>query len=246
MTINDVLHTEFIQNLTEESHRIIQSIPEKNGYSLKENNSHLLTVNEQKTLRISNLVNNLTTVLNDIRIIYILINKLPPKVYLEKHDLSELEYVKFHTESFLHKVSTIHDLMGLIVNELLNLGIPQRNCNWKNLTKHQNFNESRCKVFIEEYYRDFSYLIELRNLNSHRGLFNDDKMDRIGNPMNIYRQYKRLGMELDEDFKKTTPLWLVNYMFKEFKKERLQEIKKVEQKIFRCIKNFLAVLEWKN
>ena len=76
MTINDVLHTEFIQNLTEESHRIIQSILEKNGYSLKENNSHLLTVNEQKTLRISNLVNNLTTVLNDIRIIYILINKL--------------------------------------------------------------------------------------------------------------------------------------------------------------------------
>jgi Cthe_2314-like HEPN len=243
LTFENSLDTPYLHFLMNEVHVIQENIPERQGYMLGANNYHLLTTKEKKISDIYKYVGNLIGTVEDLKLIYAFINRLPQKAYLEKHEISELDYIKYHYEVFIHKIHTICEIMKLVTNEVYNLNLAPKDCTWTNLIKHSKFNNSTCKKIIERYFDDFKSLIEDRNLNSHRGVFEDKKMDEISPYYFLYRMYKKQNMELDDEFKKIAPYWHIKYQIRKFKKEKLKEIAVYEQRIFKYLKSFLLSLE---
>ena len=245
MTLNEALNCKFFRDLMEDQHKLSDNVGKKKGLNLWSESYHVLTVPEKKITATFNYVTDLITMISDIHTTYRLINRFPAKSYLEKHDISELEYIKYHYESYMHKVHTILEIMKLIANEVLNINLPAKDCNWNNLITDEYFNKSKCKRFIEDYYTDFKNIINYRHLNSHRGVFEDKEMDEISFTLNAYRWSKKHNMEIEDEYKRAFPYFYLQIKLNRFKKDKFNELVNAEQKIFEHVKKFLESLNWK-
>lgn len=244
LDIDWALDTPFYRNLIEASRFLMDdNFSNRKGYTQGKNNYHILTQGEKKISRTFRLLSCLSTTLLDIRMVYLFIKRFPSKDFLNKNDISELDYIKFHYEVFIHKVHTICEIMKLISNEVLDLKIPEKECNWASLIARKSFNKSKCKEVIDGYFKSFKNLIDDRHLNSHRGIFEDTKMDQIDPSYFIYRWYKKHDLDIQQVFKNGDPTIYFKYRISEFKREKLGEISENEQTIFKYVKEFLVSLK---
>jgi hypothetical protein len=239
---NFIFNTRFIDDLIKNQEILTENVRKRKGYLFGQNNHHLLTINEKRTLRIFTLISNLFTIINDLKLIYVLINKLPAKSYRKKHDISELDYIRLHYEVFIHKIHTVCELMKFIANEVLNIQLSHKDCNWANLIKNKEFNNSKCRKIIQEYYDDFKDLIESRHRNSHRGIYDDEKMDQVSAEYLIYSHENKFEAKISDEFKEMFPYFIVRYKVRKYKRHKLKEIAKYEQIIFKHVYNFLCSL----
>lgn len=245
LELNEVLNNPFYSSVMEDFRKVTDNIAARKGYKLGGNNFHLLSVDEKKVSRTFRLITSLVDVLNDVRIVYALINRRPPLTYLTKHEISELEYIRFYYDVFLHKVHTLSELMKFIANEVLDIGLHHKDCNWKNLIRASQFNSSKCKQVIQKFYDNFNELIERRHDSSHRGIFDDEELDDINLSYTVYFYEKKLGLEVDEVYKRAFPYSIVKWRIARYKKQKLAEVKGKEQEIFVLLKEFFGSLEWK-
>jgi hypothetical protein len=241
--INKVIDTPFFTELHQLELKLSENFTDRSDYKSGMNNHHLLSEDEKRTTRIFRLASDMSTILKDLSLCYLLINKSIDKVYLERHEISELDYIRYHFEVFIHKVHTISEIMKLLCNETLDLGLSPKNCNWANLISFQKFKTSKSKIILEKNFTDFKHLIDDRHLNTHRGIFEDKEIDRFSPEYFIYQFAKRNKVELEENFQKALTPALMKYRIKQIKKSKIAELQKYEQKLFENVNTFLKSLK---
>jgi hypothetical protein len=159
-------------------------------------------------------------------------------MYLE-NGISQLEYIRYHTEGLYHKVHTVLEIMRLLVNEVYQLDIPVKDCSWLNLWKHVSKKAEPMK-HMDVYYKTFKNLIELRHISSHRGVFNDDEMDEIelyfGNAFSKYeaRGYVFENLNLNQN--------LLRYKLRKYKNKRVALVDQVKKVNGELLDKFLTSL----
>ena len=238
--VDDVFGNPFVKNLLEQYSSIEKKIVKRKDFRIKNNNYNLLKREEKKVANTFRLVLSLKDICKDFTTIKVLINKMPPKKYIYSFEINELDYIKYHHEVFIHKIHTVLEIMKLLSNEILNLELSEKECDWAHLIKQKNFRESKLKRIIELYYSGFKSIIEHRHLNTHRGIYQDEKRDNLDTTLFIYQFHEKYGetykLELSKDFENSFPRRLLDYEIRSYKSGKLKEIEKLENVILKYIK----------
>lgn len=209
------------------------------GYLARKNNYHLLNEQEKYVSRTFRIQSNLVRTTDQVRYIRIFLNRYPfKKAYLE-NGISQLEYIQYHTETLYHKIHTTLEIMRLLLNEVYQLNIPVKDCSWFELCKHINKKEDPMKC-LEAYYDTFKNLIDLRHINSHRGVYDDDEMDEIDIYCgNVLVKYEARGYVFDNlNLNKN----LLNYKLREYKKSRVAFVDQIKEINGELLDKFLTSL----
>ncbi len=215
----------------------------KDAFKIGQNNFHLLNDTEKYISRVSKINGDLNRVFEQINHIKVFVRRFPNRKFYHQNGIGELDYIQYHTEILIHKIHTIMEIMKLIVNEVYCLKIEKRNCNWRNLTKKLS-KETPCLLIIDSYLKTFKNYIDLRHINTHRGIYQDKGKEEIEMDygLDLYLMSDSLGYELDDKFKTTFPKFLIDYKTKELKRQRIKFIIKTEEIINGKLKIFLTSL----
>jgi len=224
--------------------KAMDSMMKKEGFKIGQNNFHLLDNSEKYVSNVGKVNRNLRCVFEQINSIRVFLKRFPKKKFYYENGIGELDYIQYHTESLIHKVHTILEIMKLIVNEVYCLKIPKKDCNWNTLTSKLNKN-TPCLKIIDKYYKEFKDLIESRHINTHRGIYNDDEKETIEMDygLELYQISYNLNYDLGEDFEKIYPKFMIEFKIKELRKNRIKLVSETEKKISNLLKEFLTSLD---
>jgi len=237
------INNPFSNNLFYCTQKSLESLRTKSGFKLGQNNFHLLNKTEKYVSRVSKINGDLGRVFDQINSIKIFVRRFPNKKFYYENGIGELDYIQYHTESFIHKVHTILEVMKLIVNEVYCLNIPKKDCNWNSLVSKLDKN-TECLKVIDTYYKTFENFIESRHVNTHRGVYNDEEKETIEMKygLDLYLISKSLNHDLEDEFKMRFPMFMIEYKIKEFKKNRIKLFDQTEKHINQLLKVFLTSL----
>ncbi|HLS11810.1 MAG TPA: hypothetical protein VK050_06585 [Flavobacteriaceae bacterium] len=194
-------------------------------FKLDQNNYHLLSKDAKEASQMLNYMSKIDGLLADLEKTAVFIRRFPLKEYYQKNDIDQLDYIKYHFEVFIHKIHTLLEVKKLWLNEFYEIGLDERDCNWNNLKNYKKIQKSPAKIIIDNYYKSFESLIKLRHLNTHRAYFQDSKNEELKSELMIYNLYEKFGLELDEEYKRMSPKFLIDYQVKKYRKERVGYIK---------------------
>ena len=241
---SDILNNPFTLFLMEQVFLFSEDIPKRKGFSFDNNNRNLLTKKEVYLLNIQSYQFNLNIVVEQIEHIEVYIRRFPQKKYLEENNINQLAYIQYHTEVLAHKVHTVLEIMKLLVNEVYKLGIAKKKCSWINLIEAVDKEIPPMKL-IARYYSTFKNLIELRNLNTHRGYFIDKSKNEIELKfgLSLHDLNKNNKVKTDLELSKLFPKYLIKYKIKEHRKQRLNYVKTTRTTIIKLVQKFLTTLE---
>lgn len=216
----------------------------KVGFKIGQNNFHLLDKSEKYVSNVNKVNRDLRCVFEQINSVRVFIRRFPNKKFYYENGIGELEYIQYHTESLIHKVHTILEIMKLIVNEVYCLEIPKKDCNWNALTSKLNKN-THCLKVIDIYYKVFNDFIESRHINTHRGIYKDDEKEKIEMDygLDLYKISYNINYDLGEDFKNIFPKFMIEFKIKELRKDRIKLVTETEKNINDLLKAFLTSLD---
>jgi len=235
------LNNVFTINLLQTYSAFIKDADKREGYVLGKNNHHLLNDIGKKISRIFSLHSNLTSTIEQIHFVKTFLKRYPNKEFLSKNNINQINYIQYHTEVLSHKVHTILEIMKLMVNEVYDLGIENKDCTWKAIISKLDKNTPSLKI-IDKYYNTFQNIIDIRHINTHRGIYKDKKKDEIelDYGLSVYELYERIGIETE--YTKNYPKFIINHKIKEYRKERLELVSKIQGLIYDLSKEFLTSL----
>lgn len=193
-------------------------------YNINQNNFYLHSENGKIAITISKYLNKIFDLIADLDKIVLFLRRFPNRKFYTENDLDELEYTRYHFEVFTHKIHTILEIKKLLVNEFYDIGLSPKNCNWKNLIKNKNLKNSTSSKMIEFYYKSFKHLIQLRHLNTHRAIFNEEKMEDLRSDLMMYAQCEKFNLDIGEEYRKMRPKVLVDYQVTKYRKDKLSYI----------------------
>ena len=136
-------------------------------YDITKNNYHLLSNKGKYLSNAFDFQNKLDKLIEDLNKVEIFVG-IPFQINFAETQINDIDYINYHLEVFYHKISTIHDVMELFINEVYELGLSNEDCNWNKLkTKRSEKNRNVMDV-LELYYKSFNFMINLRHSNTHR------------------------------------------------------------------------------
>lgn len=152
-------------------------------------------------------------------------------------EMTVIDYYNYHYDVIIHKLSTIRDLSFKLINQVFDLNLNNRSCNWDNIIK------KREKILIPgvfEIQTLFYYLMEEieldRNESSHNGSIDIRLFKNIDGLVQL-SQWKRLGI-LSEDITGPDPMAKgthCDYLLRFGKKEFLKKINNHKTMSLFCI-----------
>ncbi|SDX75890.1 Cthe_2314 family HEPN domain-containing protein [Flavobacterium degerlachei] len=194
-------------------------------YNILKNNFHLFSEKNKYIMNTFRYYNNIVDFNDDIKKVEIFLRRFPNSKFLNENDIDNLTYIKYHMEVLFHKIHTILELKKLMINEVYKVGFSEKECTWENLKKHSKLRSKVPMQILDNYFKTFKHIIDLRHLNTHRGHYNDEKSIDISASLNIYKWAEKDGYNLGENFKLMMPKFLIEYKLREFKKERVKFVK---------------------
>lgn len=227
----------FLQFL-DDSQKGVTSHPD---FSYSKNNHHLLSPQGQYAQKVFRYYSRIMEILEDLKKVEVFLRRYPLKRFYEIYDIDYLSYSKYHMEVFFHKIHTLLDLLKLMLNEVLEIGLPTRKCTWESLKKHPKCQDSASLQIIHYFHKSFEHVITARHLNTHRGIFNDEDSDDIRMPMMIYKNSKRLNMEVGDDLRRIMPEFIIEYRLRKYKKEKVLFIKNGNEVATQYVNMFMNV-----
>lgn len=205
---------------------IPRDIQNRKGFSFEKNNYHLLSSTEKYIMDIFNLYNRLNELYKDLERVIIFIKRYPTAKYYESNNIDKLAYIKYHTEVYLHKIHTILEVMKLILNDVYELEIAEKDCTWNKLKNNSKVNQTKAYKIIELFHKSFEKIIDARHRNTHRALFNSGVDMDLEAAFDIYKLSNELDLGVDLEFMRAYPPMLVNYELKLHRKKRVDFIQK--------------------
>lgn len=116
-----------------------------------------------------NVLSRLNDISNDLeRCIIYMEHLYNPELY-NKYSISPIDNLKYHTEVFIHKITTIREIMFQAVNQIYELELNEIECtSWKIISKRMQNKNMKILDIIDQYFNLFKTHIDLRNFNSHQ------------------------------------------------------------------------------
>jgi CRISPR/Cas system-associated protein endoribonuclease Cas2 len=219
--INQDLLMEFLSTVN----KLMHDLEKRVGFNYSKNNYHLFSLKEKYYMDIFNLYNRINYLKKDLEHIEIYLRVYPNAKYLAKNNIDKLEYIKYHTEVFFHKIYTIVEVQRLLLNQVYVLGLSEKQCSWNRIKKELGSKNLRALDVVEKYYDSFEHIIEARHLNTHRAIYNDADTDDFSGGLFIYKSFEQLNKEVDDEFKKRSPKAFLEYELKIYRKDRVNFIK---------------------
>jgi len=211
-------------------------------YDINKNNYHLHSDNAKLALTILNFTTKLKDLIFDLKKTQVFIQRFPNKKFYEENEIDQLAYIKYHYEVFLHKIHTILEIKKLAVNEFYKIGLDEKDCSWKNLKNQPKLKNKPVSTIIEFYFKSFEHIIKHRNLNTHRAFFGDKKNEELSFDYSIYKNAEKYGYDVGEDFRRIIPKTFLNYLIKDYRKEKIDYIKNGTQIAENYIEQFETII----
>lgn len=142
---------------------------------LRASKENTITPNELEIFKVYKSVQSILNCADSIRM-SIVFSRRFDKLYLSKNQINEEQYMTYHYDSIIHKLSTIKDLEFRIVHLIYNL--PNKdgnNLSWKTIDSHRKEikNEQLFAYFDDKSHEKFNkYFSDIRNKSSHEGKLN--------------------------------------------------------------------------
>ena len=193
-------------------------------FNILKNNFHLFSKRNKYVMNVFRHYNKLLEFNSDLNKVELFLRIFPSATLFKENDLDHFAYIKYHTEVFFHKIHTILEIKKLMINEVYNLGLSEKNCSWDNILKKKSKVNAPMAI-AENYYKSFKHIIDARHFNAHRGYYNVESEIDISAPLNIYKWSEEFEMDLGEDFKKIIPKFYIEYQLKKFRKQRIKFVK---------------------
>lgn len=223
-------------------HKVSKKVSQHPNYKPEENNYDILSSNQKLSFRIVEYTSKLNGLLSDLNKTHVFIRRFSDKKYMEKNEISNLSYIKYHYEVFMHKIHTILEVMKLAVNDIYEIKLPPKDCTWDNLKNNPIFKHTKTKLIIEAYFFTFEHIIKHRHLNTHRAYFGDKTNKDLSVQYNYYRDAEEYGFELQDD--PLTPIRkdFLNQKVFRYRKERLKYIEEGTEIAKKYVYDFESIL----
>lgn len=218
--LNIELYRKFIDVINSSIEELYNHPERKSSQS----NFHLLSEKGKYSSKVFEYYSKMNQTLDDLRKIEIFLRRFPLKNFYQDNEITHLDYIKYHTEVFYHKINTLLDLFKIIINNVYELGLSEKKCTWENLIKSEKSKQSVLIKVVECYYKSFEHVLIARNLNSHRGQFHDSEKDDLEDYLFLYKNSEKFNMELGDNFKKMMPKFYLQYKVKVYKNDKLKFI----------------------
>lgn len=243
MAEKNLSELELRQSFLEFYQRTRKSATEHPEFKLGQNNYHLLSKSGKEASRAFIFMTKIYDLITDLERTHTFIKRFPLKEYYEKNDIDQLDFIKYHYEVFIHKIHTLLEVKKLWLNDFYEIGLKEKDCNWNNLKKYNKIQNSIAKIIVDNYYESFEHIIKFRHLNTHRAFYKDTKNDDLKSDLKIYNGFKKFGIDVGEDYRKMRPKFIVDYQIKEYRKEKLEYIKKGTEIAKTYSEQFITIMQ---
>ena len=146
------------------------------------NKSHQLKLNseyERYIMEVFKAQSRIINTIESLQYIPLLLKRLPPKDFFDRHDLSKAKYFQYQLENHIIRISTIYDQMVLFVNASYQLGIPEKKCSEDLIVNNKHTKNTDAIKCLKDCKKAIVGIITARNLIVHRGEFEDSDFDRL-------------------------------------------------------------------
>lgn len=154
----------FIQDSLSEE---IKKADNHSDYDNTKNNYHLLSKKGKYLSNAFDFHMKLDKLIADLNKVEIFV-RIPFQINYAEIQIDDIDYINYHLEVFYHKISTIHDVMELFINEVYELGLSNKDCNWDKLKTKRSEKNSNVMNVLELYFKTFEFMINLRHSNTHK------------------------------------------------------------------------------
>lgn len=193
-------------------------------YDILKNNYHLHSDKNKYVMNVFRYYHRIIDFNDDIKKVEVFLRRFPNSKFLNENDIDQLTYIKYHMEVLFHKVHTVLELKKLMINEVYEIGLKEKDCSWENLKRHKNVKNKPAMLIVSNYYKTFGDVISARHINTHRGYYNDKSEIDISAPLNIYKWSENLEFDLG-NFSLFMPKFIVEYKLKKLRKKRIDYVK---------------------
>lgn len=223
--MNEEEKNELLKLFLNYQERIFTNVRKHPEYDISKNNNYLFDEDGKTALKILKYIWILNGLVDDLKKNVVFMRRFPDKKFYLENDIDKLSYLKYHYEVFIHKIHTILEVKKLSLNNVYNIGLPEKDCSWSNLKSNPKVRATNTTKIIEAYFKTFSHLIDHRNLNTHRATFKDKKNEDLSREHFINQSSEKLNLELGEEYEKIFPQFLLEYKINEYRKERINYVK---------------------
>lgn len=152
-------------------------------------------------------------------------------------EMTIIDYYNYHYDVVIHKLSTIRDLSFKLINQVFDLKLKDRDCNWNSISRKEESITTTGVLNIQAlYYHLMKVIEEERNESSHNGAVEIKIFDFFDCLVRV-SQLKRLeiipsDMEVEDPMAKGT---YYDYLLRCKKNELLERIKTYKSTSLFCI-----------
>ena len=171
-----------------------------------------------------NLYSRLLETCSQLEQIPVYLRRFNRKYFLD-NDIGQADYIQYHLEVYVGKLFTIGELILSLTNEVFNLNLKPRQCNFTNIMKKLK-NDSTKKI-ITKFYDNIEYWRLIRNDLVHRNRFDkDDKFEQLSIEEFYWRTSEKLNQKVEVDRNFVKPRHFVDSFLKQERKKKIDLIKK--------------------
>lgn len=232
--LNNKLTIDLIRSMKD----INEELQQNPNFKIGKNNYHLQSDKGKYIANVFMYFNQLTSLIDNLNQVEVFLKRFPSKKYYESNGITELNYVQYHFEVFLHKIHTVLELKKLLLNAVYELGIPEKDCSWDKMKNIDLIKKSKAYPILNSYFSYFKSLIEARHFNTHRAVFIDSDKDNLSSDLFIYNSMKLLNLQLGDEFKGMIPQVILNRRIKIYRNERLKFVQQMRLKVEEYVRNF--------
>lgn len=239
----EFLKNSFSIDIMHDHGELTKGIHKLEGFKWSGNNRHLLSSKAKYSTDVFMIQSDLVSTCQEINMVKVFLSRFPLKAYYQSHDIDEIDYFEYHLETLLHKIHTVSEIMKLLINQVYDLKIQPKDCSWDALRKKVGTKIAPMKI-IDKHFKAFKSLIDRRHLSSHRGKYEDELAEELNHDFgrSIYKIYASIGEEISEEMQKYYPRFYLEYGIKQYRKERLKEVRQLLAINDAFMKDFLTSL----
>lgn len=167
MKVNDLATNPFSKHLIE----LVDVIFSSNKKHSINNNRDSLTDKEKYIIDVFTFHSKIFEILESLDYVIIFLKKYnTDEDCYKENGIDIIKYIKYHLETFAYKISTIHDLLFKLINEIYQLNLEEEECNWKHIKKKKkNIMNQDILICLDCFHFTFKNLITVRNIIAHNG-----------------------------------------------------------------------------
>jgi hypothetical protein len=221
MNNNQIYKNDFVKKVINNSTEIIKQDPltaddikrYRQGKSPRKRKKSLYN---QYNIDVFYRLKRILETLDDLRAVQIFLRQYPYAKTLRKHKISRTGYAVYHIESYFLKVASLKDKLALLINDVYNLGLPDKKVKIDLLSEMKQLKNSPAVFLLKKFTKALDGITSQRNIIAHRGKYDDREITEI-------RMYEMVEDKIKPAIfytKLLTKLY-INKMLKIFKKNQV-------------------------